>query len=104
MSCETAYAFIVVGMLNVCIITSHPIHDFRLRTVYAIRAFVEVRWCTLPAVEDVLGDLRAHRRPPVRHTRQHAAEEYMAVFFAFGFHVADPFGVQYTLRKHDAPV
>jgi hypothetical protein len=36
-------SFIVVGMLNFGITTSNPVHDFHLRTVYAIRAFVEAR-------------------------------------------------------------
>ena len=57
MGCEMTCTFIVVGMLNFCITTPNSIHDFHLRTVYAIHAFVEVRWCTLPAAEDVLGDL-----------------------------------------------
>lgn len=63
---ETTCTFIVAGKLNFCITTSSPIHDFYLRTVtvYAIRAFIEVRMCTLLAGEDVLGDLRVHTRQP----------------------------------------
>jgi len=57
MSRETTRTFIVGGMLNFCIATSNPIRDFHLRTVYAIRAFVQVRCCMLPAAEDVLRDL-----------------------------------------------